>query len=79
MAKLTPDEMLEIARSVVTKENVEDLMKGALAEALSEEPTAQSRLFVREIILPKDTTKVEDTRFKRLNSSARWNNTRKRL
>jgi hypothetical protein len=63
---LTPDELLATARSVVTKEQVEALMRLTVQDALDldSKTCVQSRQFAGSLIFPKDTSKVEDTRFK---------------
>ena len=66
-AGLTPDEVLKIARQVMTEQDLADVVRIALEDAKQGGPAAsQARNFIQNVMFPKDTSAVEDVRFKRV-------------
>lgn len=65
---LTPEEVLSIFRSQATPEAMRRIAALVVLDAESEDPRErqQARAFLKEVLLPKDLSKVEDTRFKRV-------------
>lgn len=62
---LTPEEMLNIARSTMTEERVKAVVHAAVMAAVQESPAAgAARTFLRDVMFPKDMNQVQDTRFK---------------
>lgn len=62
---MSPDEALAIARGCVTEEDLKAVVKAALLAAQGDDATAAgARTFLKDVLLPKDTSKVEDRRFK---------------
>lgn len=64
---LSPDEVLEIARSRIRPKDIVSIIDLAIEEAQDPETVnPQVRQFLSSIIFPKDTAKSEDKRFKKV-------------
>lgn len=66
---LTPEQVSKLARQTVSQDDIIQMVKSALREAIGDAetmPSPQARKFIQDIMFPKDASQFEDVKWKRV-------------
>lgn len=76
---LTPEKVSKLAREVVTEQDIKEMVRAAVTEAIGDGDmgsSPQARKFLQDILFPKDSSQFEDVKWKRVVfcTFEEWNN-----
>jgi hypothetical protein len=66
---ITPEKVAQLAKSVVSEDDIVSIIRAAVDEAIGADevaPSPQARKFLQDVLFPKDSSQFEDVKWKRV-------------